>query len=76
MQGKLRFNGQEIELFINDRLLAPNNDASRKAADAEFQAFAMKLFKGGEYSLSYQQDSRRLFGASVKPRENSPARNC
>lgn len=66
MQGKLRFNGQEIELFINDRMLAPNNDESRKAADAELQAFAVKLFKGGDYALSYQQDSRRLFGASVK----------
>jgi hypothetical protein len=66
LAGKLRFEGQEIELFINDRLLAPNNGDSRKAADSEFQAFAKKLFQGGEYSLSYNQDPRRLFGASVK----------
>ena len=66
MGGRLRFNGQQIELFINDRLLAPNNDESRKAADAELQAFAAKLFKNSDYALSYQQDSRRLFGASVK----------
>lgn len=64
--GKLRFNGQEIEAFINDRLLAPNNDASRAAADPEFQGLARKLFQGSEYSLSYRQDARRLFGASVK----------
>jgi hypothetical protein len=64
--GKLRFNGQEVELFINDRLLAPNNGESHQAADSEFQAFAQKLFQGGEYFLSYNLDPRRLFGASVK----------
>lgn len=74
LAGKLRFNGQEIEIFVNDRLLAPNNDASRAAADAEFQVFANKLLAGGEYSLSYSQDSRRLFGVSVRTsRKFSPA---
>jgi hypothetical protein len=66
MAGKLKFNGQEIELFVNDRLLAPNNDASRAAADAELQAFSKKLFLGADYSLAYQMDPRRLFGVSVK----------
>src|SRR5580704_14640387 len=45
LDGKLRFNGREIELSINDRLLAPNNAQSRKGADAEFQAFARRLFQ-------------------------------
>jgi hypothetical protein len=66
LAGKLRFNGQEIEIFINDRILAPNNEATRLAVDAEFQVFARRLFQGGEYRLSYNQDSRRLFGASVR----------
>jgi hypothetical protein len=64
--GTLRFNGQEVEFFVNDRLLAPNGEAGRAAADSDVQAFAKKLFQGGEYSLSYQDDSRRLFGATVK----------
>jgi hypothetical protein len=64
--GKLRFNGQEIELFINDRLLAANNAPNRRDADAEFQAFATKLFQGGEYSLVFSQDPRRLLGATLK----------
>jgi hypothetical protein len=64
--GRLRFNGQEIEVFLNDRLLAPNCDATRKALHADFQIFSQKLFRGGEYSLSYGNDSRRLFGVSMK----------
>jgi hypothetical protein len=63
---KLRFDGQAIEVFINDRLLAPNNSATRKAADPEFQSFAKRLFGSGEYVLSYNQDPRRLFGTIMK----------
>jgi hypothetical protein len=66
LSGKLRFNGQDVEIFINDRLLAPNNDATRRAAEPEFKAFFTQLFDGAEYSLSYSDDARRLFGISAK----------
>jgi hypothetical protein len=64
--GKLRFNGQELELFINDRLLAPNCEATREAADPDFQTFLQKLFRGSEYSVSYGSEPRRLFAVFVK----------
>jgi hypothetical protein len=64
--GKFRFNGQDIEIFINDRLVAPNNAATREAFDADFQLFSRKLFRGKEYSISYGPDPRRLFTAFVK----------
>ncbi len=34
--GKIRFNGHNLEVFINDRLIAPNCDATREAADLDF----------------------------------------
>ena len=61
---RLRFDGKNIELFINDRLLAPNNEATRDAAEPEFRNFLDGLF-GVDYSLSFNDDARRLFGASV-----------
>ena len=64
--GNLRFNGREIEFFVNDRLLAPNNDATREAVDPELRAFFQKLFQGKEYSIFYGNDPRRLFTAYVK----------
>jgi hypothetical protein len=64
--GKFRFNGQDIEIFINDRLVAPNNAATREAFDADFQLFSRKLFRGKEYSISYGEDPRGLFTAFVK----------
>ena len=66
LSGKFRFNGQDIEIFINDRLAAPNNAATREAFDSDFHLFSRKLFRGMEYSISYGTDPRSLFTAFVK----------
>src|SRR3984893_4490522 len=64
--GKLNFDGHEIEIFINDRLLAPNCDATREAFDSDFKTFSEKLFRGSEYSMLYGSDPRKLFAVSLK----------
>jgi len=66
LNGKVHFNGQDIEIFVNDRLLAPNNEATREALNAEFQAFSTGLFGGTEYSLSFGDDPRRLLAVSLR----------
>lgn len=70
LNGKLYFNGQDIELFINDRLIAPGNDApiedeARRGLDLDIREFANRLLKRSEYSLDYETDPRRLFGAKI-----------
>lgn len=66
--GKFRFNGQEIEVFVNDRLLAPNRAETFEAARADLEAFARKLFRGAEYSLEYDgsRDPRSRFSVTLK----------
>jgi hypothetical protein len=64
--GKFRFNGQDVEIFINDRLVAPNNAATLEAFDSDFRLFSQKLFRGMEYSISYGTNPRSLFTAFVK----------
>ena len=59
------FNGREIDLFINDRLLLPNNEEMRRGLDPDLRSFANKLFDGAEFSLSYETDPRRRFGAQI-----------
>ena len=66
LNGKLRFDGREIELFVNDRALAPNREATRVAAQPELHAFFAKLFAGADYGLSHMTEPRRLFGVRVK----------
>ena len=76
LEGKLQFNGREIEFFVNDRLLAPNRDSTREALRSDFETFFRGLFRDGEYSLAYPSASepRKLFGVSVKSsRSFSPA---
>ena len=72
---KLRFNGQDIEIVINDRLLAPNNPESRKAIEPEIRALADKLFGAGAYQLSLQTDPRRLLTATVRANKSLTTRD-
>jgi len=64
--GKLKFNGQDVELFVNDRMLAPNNEQTRAAVEPDLKAFFTRLFRNSEYSLDYPADQRSLFGACAK----------
>jgi hypothetical protein len=66
LEGRFRFNGKELELFVNDRMLAPNRESTREAAEPELRGFFGKLFRGGDYSLSFGGDPRKLFGVSVR----------
>jgi hypothetical protein len=72
---KLCFNGSDIEISVNDRLLAPNHPETREAVEPEIRAFADKLFGAGAYQLSWQTDSRRLLAANLKARQVFTARN-
>ena len=66
LEGKIRFDGQEMELFVNDRLLAPHSDSTAESLRPEFDAFFEQLFCGSEYLLTSAGDPRKPFGVSVK----------
>jgi len=61
---KLYFNGQDVQLIINDRLLAPNTEMTRQAAAPDFNRLAAKIF--GQAELSYSTDPRRLLSAHIR----------
>jgi hypothetical protein len=65
LEERIRFNGREIEWFVNDRLLAPNLDATRQALEPEIRALCGRLFAKTKFSLHYDGDSRRLFSVAV-----------
>jgi hypothetical protein len=66
LNGKFNFNGRDIEIFINDRLLAPNGSETRHALESKFQAFAHDLFGAVKHTMTFESDPRRLFGATIK----------
>lgn len=65
LHGSLRFNGREMELSVNDRLLAPNTSQTRIAAHADLWPFFTALFADAEYTTSYPKDPRDLFSIHV-----------
>lgn len=66
LEGRIRFNGHDMEFFVNDRLLVPNREEVRRRLDPEFKAFFDALARGSDYELSYDTDARRLLRVSVK----------
>ena len=62
--GKLRFRSHEWLFRINDRLAAPNGEATLAAVKPELDAFCGKLFEGG-YQLQRVGTSRHLFAVRI-----------
>ena len=60
------FDGHEIELFINDRLLAPNTPQARAAAEVEFRTFFSSLFGEAEYAMEFSNEPRRPLSVHVR----------
>jgi hypothetical protein len=63
---KFHFNGRDVEVFINDRLLVPNSSENRNVLESEFRKLGDALFGVGNYELTWQTDPRRLPGALLK----------
>jgi len=57
--GKLQFDRNALEVFINDRLLAPNNDETWQALKPELERY----FAG--FTITRQGEPRDLFRVSV-----------
>ena len=66
LKGKFPFPGREMELFINDRMLAPNRQETFQAAKPDLETFFQILFGGNGFSLEHNRDPRSLFSVSVK----------
>jgi hypothetical protein len=66
LNGRFHFNGRDVQLIINDRLLAPNDEKTREAAAPDLNRLAAKLFGHPEVSdvENFPQASDELAGKS------------
>ena len=62
----LKFNGSEVQLVVNDRLLAPNTAETFAALEPELNSFFARLYDSAQYSLSHNDDRRERFTVNVK----------
>jgi hypothetical protein len=65
MNGGIRFNRKEIQLFINDRFLAPNAPETREAFAPELKIFCTQLFRGNCCAGVYEGDPRKRFAVTL-----------
>jgi len=66
----LKFNAQEVQVIINDRLIAPNTTETFAALEPDLRTFFDKLYNGTEYTLTNNADPRERFTVNVKAATN------
>ena len=62
----LKFNGSEVQVIVNDRLLVPNTAEMFAALEPDLSAFFDRLYNGAEYALAHHAEPRERFTVNVK----------
>jgi len=62
----LKFNGSEVQVIVNDRLLVPNTSETFAVLESDLKAFFGRLYNGAEYNLSHHRNPRERFTVNVK----------
>ena len=66
LSGSIRFNRQEMKLFVNDRMLAPNTGRLADSVQAELSDFFGSAFGENEFEMKIDSRPRSLFGVEVR----------
>jgi len=64
--GKLHFDTNDVEVLINDRLIAPNTDATWAALSPQIQEFFTGVYGDSNITLEHRGEPRDRFRVGVK----------
>jgi hypothetical protein len=64
-RGRLRFRGDEIVIFGNDRLLAPNTQATLERFQPALATLAATLYPGVDCSMRPEADPKERFSVAI-----------
>lgn len=67
---KIRFRGDEALFIVNDRLLAPNNEATFLALKSDLETAAGSLYGGRSFTLNHNRDPRQRFSVTIRASES------
>ena len=74
LKGRLRFRGDEIELFANDRLQAPNDAATRGALESPIAELVRSLYGEMPCTTRSEPDARERFSVRLQAAQPLSAR--
>lgn len=63
---KITFPGNELQIFSNDRLHAPNSEETWTAIESSIREFLDKLFSGQDCLIEREKDPKERFQITVK----------
>jgi len=67
LEGKVKFRADEALFLINDRLIAPNSEATFNALKADLETAAHALYGNADFVLEREsEDPRQRFGVRIK----------
>ena len=66
LTGKMNFECQEIEIFVNDRIFFSNQKKSYRILDPKFKGLFDVIFVKNEYSISHFEDPRKVYSIIIK----------
>ena len=66
LQAKVNFNGESLQLSLNDRLGTTNDAVGFAALKAELDPVLAKLFGGADYEISQDSDPKRPLTVDIK----------
>ena len=66
MQGRIRISGNAMQIFANDRLIAPNSDETWKLLEPVLNEFLNKLLSETDYTIVRETDAKERFLVTVK----------
>jgi len=64
--GKLKFDAGDVEVIINDRIIAPNNDATLAALSPEIKKFFAGVYGNDDFVLEHRGEPRERFRVGIK----------
>lgn len=62
----LNFNGSEVQVIVNDRLLVPNTAKTFETLESDLKTFFGRLYDDADYVLTHHADPRERFTVNVK----------
>ena len=71
LTGKIKFATNELLFRVNDRLAAPNSDATFAALRPELEALCKTLF-AGPFELAREGGAKELFAVRIKSPTSAP----
>ncbi len=65
LRGRVLFRGDEMRIFSNDRLLAPNTQATLERLQPSLAALAATLYPGVNCSTCHESDPKERFSVTI-----------